>query len=130
MSKKTILYVEDNPRNMRLVRKLLEHAGYTVLEAYDGYSGLNMAVDNRPDLILMDVNLPDIDGLKVTSRLKKTPTTNHIPIIALTANAMHGDKEKCLAAGCDNYMPKPISKHLLLDTVKETLNTETISEHG
>lgn len=126
MTNKTILYVEDNPRNMRLVRKLLEHAGYTVLEAYDGESGINVAVDHRPDLILMDVNLPDIDGLKVTARLKKTPTTSHIPVIALTANAMHGDKEKCLSAGCDNYMPKPISKTVLLETVAATLKHETI----
>lgn len=126
MTNKTILYVEDNPRNMRLVRKLLEHAGYTVLEAYDGESGINVAVDHRPDLILMDVNLPDIDGLKVTARLKKTPTTSHIPVIALTANAMHGDKEKCLSAGCDGYMPKPISKTVLLETVAATLKHETI----
>jgi CheY-like chemotaxis protein len=110
------------------VRKLLEHAGYTVLEAYDGETGLNMAIDNRPDLILMDVNLPDIDGLKVTARIKKTPSTNHIPVIALTANAMHGDKEKCLAAGCDNYMPKPISKTLLLETVMATLQPQTIEQ--
>ena len=128
MTNKTILYVEDNPRNMRLVRKLLEHAGYTVLEAYDGHTGLTMAIDNRPDLILMDVNLPDLDGLKVTERIKKTPTTRHIPIIALTANAMHGDKEKCLAAGCNNYMPKPISKTLLLETVTAALKTETIKQ--
>lgn len=114
---KKILYVEDNPRNMRLVRKLLEHAGYEVIEAYDGLTGIAMAQDHKPDLILMDVNLPDIDGLKATQRLKSMPSTGSIPVIALTANAMHGDKERCLAAGCDNYIPKPISKTTLLETV-------------
>jgi two-component system, cell cycle response regulator DivK len=114
-----VLYVEDNPQNMRLVRKILKHAGYEVLEAEDGNSGLETAINEHPDLILMDINLPDIDGLEVTARLKDNAGTSAIPIIALTANAMVGDREKALEAGCDGYLPKPISRQDLLSTVKE-----------
>lgn len=118
----TILYVEDNPRNMRLVRKLLQHAGYAVLEAEDGETGIKIAQEALPDLILMDVNLPDIDGLTATGQLKNISTTEAIPVIALTANAMLGDRERCLAAGCADYIPKPISKNILLETVEKALN--------
>lgn len=114
-----ILYVEDNPQNMRLVGKILKHAGYVMIEAEDGRSGIDVAVRELPDLILMDVNLPDIDGLEATSRLKATPSTAGIPVIALTANAMVGDREKALQAGCDGYVPKPISREMLLSTVAE-----------
>lgn len=113
----TILYVEDNPQNMRLVRKILKHAGYEMLEAEDGLSGLRTAHEARPDLILMDVNLPDIDGLEVTARLKNDAATANIPVIALTANAMVGDRERAMEAGCDGYLPKPISRQELLKTV-------------
>ncbi len=112
-----ILCVEDNPQNLRLVRKILKHAGYEVLEAIDGLSGLETAVDEQPDLILMDVNLPDIDGLEVTTQLKRMPEVGQTPIIALTANAMYGDEERCLAAGCDDYLAKPINRSGLLETV-------------
>lgn len=112
-----ILYVEDNPQNMRLVRKFLAMAGYNMLEAVDGLSGLDMASRECPDLILMDINLPDIDGLEATGRLKASPEMKHIPVIALTANAMTGDREKCIAAGCEGYIPKPVNKNELLDTV-------------
>ena len=115
--RKKVLYVEDNPRNMRLVRKFLEHAGYDVLEAVNGLTGLDVAAREHPDVILMDINLPDIDGLEATERLKATPDLQRIPVIALTANAMHGDKERCLAGGCDGYIPKPINKADLLETV-------------
>lgn len=114
-----ILYIEDNPQNMRLVRKILKHAGYDVIEAEDGSSGLKVALEEMPNLILMDVNLPDIDGLEVTARLKKNPTAQNIPIIALTANAMVGDREKALEAGCDGYLPKPINRQDLLNIVQE-----------
>jgi two-component system cell cycle response regulator DivK len=112
-----VLYVEDNPQNMRLVRKILVHAGYQVLEAETGLTGLMVAEQERPDLILMDINLPDIDGLEATTRLKNTPHLAHIPVIALTANAMVGDRERTLAAGCDGYLPKPVARQDLLDTV-------------
>lgn len=117
----TILYVEDNPLNLRLVRKILISLGYTMLEAMDGMSGLELALDKRPDLILMDVNLPDIDGLEITGRLKREPQTAHIPIVALTANAMHGDRERCLAAGCDGYLAKPVARRELQDTLQHFL---------
>lgn len=116
-----ILYVEDNPQNMRLVRKILKHAGYEVLEAETGHEGVEVATSHNPDLILMDVNLPDIDGLEVTRILKTEHNMVDTPIIALTANAMVGDREKALEAGCDGYLPKPISKADLLATVTEYL---------
>lgn len=123
----TILYIEDNPRNMRLVRKLLQHAGYSVIEAEDGETGIKTAQEALPDLILMDVNLPDIDGLTATGHLKDIPETAPIPVIALTANAMLGDRERCLAAGCADYIPKPISKNVLLETIERILGN---SNHG
>lgn len=112
-----ILYIEDNHQNMRLVRKILCHAGYEMLEAADGLTGLDVAARETPDLILMDVNLPDIDGLEATARLKSSPILSCIPVIALTANAMVGDREKALQAGCDGYLPKPVSRAELLETV-------------
>jgi two-component system cell cycle response regulator DivK len=117
MSNGKILYVEDNHQNMRLVRKILEHAGYSVVEADTGLGGIRMAEAECPDLILMDINLPDLDGLEVTARLKQSPHLSMIPIIALTANAMVGDREKMLDAGCDDYLPKPISRTELLNMV-------------
>ncbi len=119
--KARILCVEDNQQNMRLVRKILTTAGYEVFEAFDGMSGIEMAERERPNLILMDVNLPDIDGLEATARLKQQPAFVQTPIIALTANAMHGDRERCLDAGCDGYIPKPITKNELLNTVAHFL---------
>jgi two-component system, cell cycle response regulator DivK len=116
-----ILCVEDNPQNMRLVRKMLNNAGYDVIEASDGMSGLESALSEHPDLILMDVNLPDIDGLEVTARLRQTDEMRAVPIVALTANAMHGDRERCLGAGCTGYIPKPITKSELLNTVAHFL---------
>lgn len=113
----TILYIEDNPQNMRLVRKMLTSAGYHMLEAMDGISGLETTAQSLPDLILMDINLPDIDGMEVTARLKSDPSLAHIPVIALTANAMHGDRERFLAVGCDGYLAKPVSRNELLNTV-------------
>jgi two-component system cell cycle response regulator DivK len=110
---KQILCVEDNPQNMRLVRKILQHHGYDVVEAEDGLTGVDLALNHQPDLVLMDVNLPDIDGLEATQRIKSV--IPQIPVVALTANAMYGDEERCLAAGCDGYISKPVSKTSLLD---------------
>ena len=117
-----ILYVEDNPQNMRLVRKILTGAGYQVIEAFDGYSGLQAVAAQKPSLILLDINLPDIDGLEVTARIKADPELASIPVVALTANAMHGDRERCIAAGCDGYIPKPIAKNELLTMVAHFLS--------
>lgn len=116
-----ILYIEDNPQNMRLVRKMLSVGGYDMFEASDGESGLEMACETKPDLILMDINLPDIDGMEVTKRLKAMPEMSHIPIIALTANAMYGDRERFTGAGCDGYLAKPVTKNELLNTVAHFL---------
>jgi len=116
-----ILYVEDNVLNMRLVRKLLASAGYTVLEAITGEDGVSLAEREHPDLILMDMNLPDIDGLEATRRLKACPTLSRIPVIALTANAMYGDRERFLGLGCDGYIAKPVARHELFDTISSFL---------
>lgn len=112
-----ILCIEDNPQNMRLVRKILNSAGYTVIEAEDGETGVKRAFEMKPSLVLTDINLPDIDGFEVTRRIKGNPDLTSIPVIALTANAMHGDRERCLEAGCEGYVPKPITKNELLNTV-------------
>lgn len=114
---KRVLYVEDNPQNMRLVRKFLSMGGYELLEAETGEQGLAIATTELPNLILMDINLPDIDGVEATRILRKTESTANIPIIALTANAMHGDRERFLEAGCDDYLSKPVSKNDLLEKV-------------
>jgi two-component system cell cycle response regulator DivK len=116
-----ILYIEDNPQNMRLVRKMLSVGGYEMIEALDGLTGLEQAEKERPDLIFVDINLPDIDGMEVTARLKAHDELQHIPVVALTANAMFGDKERFLAAGCDGYLAKPVSKKELLGVVEQFL---------
>ncbi len=116
---KRILYVEDNFQNKRLVRKILNSKGYEVLEADNGQDGVDMAAQEQPDLILMDISIPGIDGIEATRLIKENPETTHIPIIALTANAMRGDRERFLAAGCDDYLPKPISTPDLLRVIGE-----------
>ena len=103
-----ILYVEDNPDNRMLVRRVLQVEGYTVIEAADGPTGIRIAAEQIPDLILMDINLPDVDGYEITARIKQLPGLAKVPVIALTANVMRGDREKTLAAGCDGYIQKPI----------------------
>lgn len=106
-----ILYVEDNPDNMMLVQRALEARGYRLLKAVNGLSGVAMAEREEVDLILLDINLPDIDGYEVARRLRSSskPSLLHTPIIAITANALKGDAEKALEAGCDVYMSKPIN---------------------
>ena len=107
-----ILYIEDNPDNMMLVKRALESRGYKLLQAIDGLSGVSMAENEEVDLILLDINLPDIDGYEVARRIRgseKKNTLSYLPIIAVTANALKGDAEKAVAAGCDVYMSKPIN---------------------
>ena len=104
----TILYIEDNPDNRMLVRRVLEAEGYRVVEAEDGTRGIQWLKSETPDLVLMDINLPEIDGYEVTKRLKQLPSMDRVPVIAMTANVMRGDREKTLAAGCDGYIQKPI----------------------
>ncbi|HEX2621006.1 MAG TPA: response regulator [Phototrophicaceae bacterium] len=125
---RTIVYIEDNMLNMRLIRRMLSSEDYVVLEAATGLSGLQLIQENRPDLILMDMNLPDIDGTEVASRIKSDIKLAHIPIVALTANAMHGDRERILAAGCDGYIAKPVSRTELLNTISYFLEQHPSGE--
>lgn len=104
----TVLYIEDDPINRYLVQKLLSSKGYTVYEAEDGEKGLVEADRLVPDLILMDLQMPGLDGYEATKQIKSRSHLSHIPIIALTAHALHGEREKCLAAGCDGFITKPI----------------------
>ena len=119
-----ILYIEDNPDNRLLIRRVLQAEGYEVLEAVDGQAGMERAAEIRPDLILMDINLPEIDGYEVTARLKQLPGLSRIPIIAVTANVMKGDREKTLAAGCDGYIQKPIDIDLLPGQIERFLKKD------
>jgi two-component system cell cycle response regulator DivK len=102
---KTILIVEDEPRNLKLLRDLLQRFGYLTLEATDGEQGVELAKASIPDLILMDIMMPKIDGLEATRMIKADTRTKHIPVIALTSFAMKGDRERTLEAGCDAYIP-------------------------
>lgn len=103
-----ILYVEDNFENKLFVRRVIESMGHEMVEAETGLDSLDIAAEREPHLILMDINIPGMDGLETTAKFKQNPGLAHIPIIALTANAMKGDKERCLEAGCDGYMQKPV----------------------
>jgi CheY-like chemotaxis protein len=119
MSNKAVLYIEDNIHNRRLVRKVLQSQGYTVVEAEDGLSGLQMVQEIQPALVLLDIGLPGMDGLEVVGRIKKDATLRNIPVIALTASAMRGDRERFLEAGCDDYLSKPIRAMELIKKVVE-----------
>ena len=112
-----ILYVEDNDDNVYMLRNRLSRAGFTVIVATDGAQGLTMATSEQPDLILMDLTLPDIDGKEATRRIKADPATKSVPVIALTAHAMAGDKEMALAAGCDDFDTKPVDMPRLLEKI-------------
>jgi CheY-like chemotaxis protein len=118
---KVILIVEDDPKNLKFARDFLQVQGYVVMEAMDGGAGVKKAREHRPDLILMDIQMPVMDGLKTTGLLKSYPETREIPVIALTAYAMKGDREKMLQAGCDGYVAKPIHLHELLKEVAKFL---------
>jgi CheY-like chemotaxis protein len=104
-----ILVVEDNPDNMALIAEVLDSLDYEVMKATDGQQGLQMAMEAQPDLILMDLSLPRLDGWAATRQLKANPLLREIPIIALTAHALVGDRERALEAGCDDYLAKPLN---------------------
>lgn len=108
MTMPKVLYIEDRPDNRLLVRRVLLVEGMDVLEAANAEQGIALARSERPDLILMDINMPGKDGYTATNDLRQIPELDHIPIVALTANVMKGDKERSLDAGCDGYIPKPI----------------------
>jgi CheY-like chemotaxis protein len=113
-----ILYVEDNDDNIFMLKSRLSRAGFTVVVATDGAEGVAMAASEKPDVILMDLGLPVLDGWEATRRIKAAPLTRHIPVIALTAHAMSGDREKALAAGCDDFDTKPVELRRLLDKIQ------------
>jgi two-component system cell cycle response regulator DivK len=116
-----VLIIEDNPTNMTLAIFLLQSAGHTVISATDAEAGLTLARDEQPDLILMDIQLPGMDGLQATGLLKRDESTRAIPVIALTALAMKGDEERIRAAGCDGYIAKPMRYQDFLTTVAAQL---------
>jgi two-component system, cell cycle response regulator DivK len=122
-SKKVILHIEDNFDNRVLVRRLLESASYQVVDAVDAYSAIMSLRRFSPDLILMDINIPDVDGYTLTSKLKTVPGLKTVPIIAITANAMRGDRERTLRAGCDGYIEKPIDIDNFLNQIEHFLNS-------
>jgi two-component system cell cycle response regulator DivK len=118
---KTILIVEDEPKNMKLLRDLLQRFGYEILEASDGEEGVKSAGEKIPNLILMDIMMPKMDGLEATRIIKANTQTKQIPIIALTSYAMKGDRERTIEAGCDGYIAKPIDIQEVLKTIEHFL---------
>ena len=121
MKNATILYVEDNISNRVLVRRILAADGYEVIEAENAQQAMETIESINPNLILMDINMPDMDGYTLTRRLKKIPKLAKVPIIALTANVMRGDKERTLDAGCDDYIQKPIDVDTFSDQIAHYL---------
>jgi two-component system, cell cycle response regulator DivK len=118
MSEKIILCVEDNPQNRLLVNRILTSRGYKVVEATDGLEGLDMIRTLKPPLVLLDIDLPKMGGIEVVQEVKADPTLQDIPVIALTASAMQGDKERFLEAGCNDYLSKPIQVQQLIQIVE------------
>ncbi len=118
---KTIAILEDNPSNMKLISGVLQRAGYQILTAEDAEAGIPLIREHLPDLVLMDIHMPGTDGLEATRLLKNEDRTRHIPVIAVTARAMEGDREAILAAGCDGYTPKPIRYKEMLALIEEVL---------
>jgi two-component system cell cycle response regulator DivK len=116
-TKGTILYVEDNSDNRKLVRRVLEVEGYSVVEAKDAIQALERLGTERIDLALMDINMPDMDGYTLTAKIKSMPRYSSLPIVAVTANVMRGDRERSLEAGCDGYIQKPID----IDTLSQQI---------
>ena len=125
-----ILLVEDTEDNREIVRDLMDSVGYELLEANDGAAGLAMATEHKPDLILMDIQLPVMDGYEVTRRIKANPALWHIPIIAVTSYALSGDEAKTREAGCDDYVSKPFSPRQLLAKMNELLPPTVVDNLG
>ena len=128
MNENSILIVDDNESNVKLMEALLASEGYAVKIAMDAEQAITVLEGFEPDLILMDLQLPQMDGLELTRRLKRDPVRCHIPIVALTAYAMKGDEEKALMAGCEGYITKPINTRLLPQTIAGYLNNRTDSK--
>jgi len=121
----TILYVEDNPDNRNLVRRVLNAEGYAVVEAAHAQQAFQKLENENIDLILMDINMPDMDGYTLTSKIRKTDKYKSIPIVAVTANVMRGDREKSLEAGCDGYIQKPIDIDTLAQQIERFITRRT-----
>lgn len=118
---KTALIIEDNPDNLTLIRDILELNGYRTEHADCGYKGVEDAKSKKPDFIILDIQLPDIDGYEVLELIKKNNETRNIPVVAMTSYAMAGDKERLLSAGCDGYIEKPISPVNVIDQIREVI---------
>jgi two-component system cell cycle response regulator DivK len=127
---KKVLVVDDNKDNVFLIRFILQKSGYQVVEAFDGLEGVRLAIEEKPDLILMDIQLPDIDGLEATQRIRKSGANGNIPIIALTAFAMTGDRDKALSAGCTGYITKPINVKSFTSAIEKYLAETPPSNNG
>jgi two-component system cell cycle response regulator DivK len=119
MAGEQILVVEDNEKNMKLFRDVLQAKGYRTLEASSGGRAVELAIEHRPDLVLMDIQLPDVDGVEALGRLRADDQTASIPVLALTAQAMEGDRERFLAAGFDGYISKPVNIVAFVDSVEQ-----------
>ena len=126
--KKTVLLVEDNEDNLVVYRTILEHVGYTVIEARDGEEGISRAHSELPDIILMDISIPKLDGWEATQRLKGDGETSEIPIIALTAHALEEDRTKAMRAGCDGYLAKPVEPRRVVQEVEKFIGPARNSE--
>lgn len=118
---KTVLLVEDNEDNLTVYRTILEHVGYRVIEARDGEQGVERARSGHPDMILMDVSIPKIDGWEATRRIKGDEATREIPVVALTAHALEEDRERARAAGCNGYLAKPVEPRRVLEEVRRLI---------
>ena len=125
MAGERVLIVEDNEKNMKLVRDILQAVGYTPIEASSGEEAIALATDEVPALVLMDIQLPDLDGAAALQRLRADERTARVPVLALTAQAMQGDRERFLAAGFDGYLSKPIDVDELIETVRRYCDGDT-----
>jgi two-component system cell cycle response regulator DivK len=119
-----VLLVEDDPQNLYLIEFLLREAGFDVVVARDGEEALDMIVSTRPDLVITDISMPKLDGYELARRIKDSPETGSIPVIAVTAYSMKGDSEKIMQVGCDGYIPKPIDADTFVETVRRYLPPE------
>lgn len=114
-----VLYIEDNPNNMRLIRKMLQMNGHSIIEADNGFDGINLALREEPDIILLDIQLASINGFEVMSRLRTNPLLQHVPIVATTAHATSRDYAYYIASGFDGFLPKPVSREQLIKTIDQ-----------
>jgi CheY-like chemotaxis protein len=126
----TILYIEDNVSNIVVVQRVIDSMGYQLLVAKTGQTGLELTANEKPDMILLDISLPDIDGLDIARQLRATPEQAHLPIIAVTASAMVGDRERCLDAGCNDYISKPFQVQTLVEVIKRRMIQSDIGEES